>query len=248
MASAGQRGTLLAAPLYRSTMPSHFLPPGRIHFWQWAMLAMGAAAMVTAQLGWQEVHRLFKPLAMVAALLAVWAPRFTPRSARRLRARHWLLAALGLSLVGDVCLMLNGLFIPGLVAFLCAHLCYIRLFTLDASWLPRRTPLVVCLLLGAGVYSTLWGHLPAGLQLPVAAYVLVIALMAAQAIGRAQVRSSRAARTVAYGALLFMLSDTLLAVDRFVHPLTWAAVGVLGTYYAAQWLIVHGMLQTSQQA
>ncbi len=65
---------------------------------------------------------------------------------------------------------------------------------------------------------------------------------------RVTMRASRAARCVAYGALLFMLSDTLLAVDRFVHPLAWAGLGVLGTYYAAQWLIVHGMLQTSQQA
>lgn len=212
------------------------------------MLALGAGAMLAAQAGWVDLHRVLKPLAMVAALLAVCAPRFTPRSARRMRARHWLLAALAFSLVGDVCLMLNGLFIPGLVAFLCAHVCYIRLFALDAPWLPRRMPLLVCLLLGAGVYSTLWSHLPAELRLPVAAYVLVIALMAAQAVGRAQVRASRAARCVAYGAMLFMLSDTLLAIDRFVHPLDWAALGVLSTYYAAQWLIVHGMLQTSQQA
>lgn len=242
------RGTLRALPLVPSTMRTIFMPPGRIHVWQWVLLALGAGAMLTAQAGWMELHRVFKPLAMVAALLAVCAPRFAPRSARRARARHWLLAALAFSLVGDVCLMLDGLFIPGLVAFLCAHVCYIRLFALDAPWLPRRTPLAACLLLAAGVYSALWGHLPAELRLPVAAYVLVIALMAAQAVGRALVRASRAARCVAYGALLFMLSDTLLAFDRFVHPLAWASLGVLGTYYAAQWLIVHGMLQTSQQA
>lgn len=242
------RGTLRPMPLALPTMRTIFMPPGRIHVWQWVLLAVGAGAMLTAQAGWVELHRLFKPLAMVAALLAVCAPRFAPRSARRLRARHWLLAALAFSLAGDVCLMLDGLFIPGLVAFLCAHVCYIRLFALDAPWLPRRTPLAACLLLAAGVYSMLWGHLPAELRLPVAAYVLVIALMAAQAVGRALVRASRAARCVAYGALLFMLSDTLLAVDRFVHPLAWAGLGVLGTYYAAQWLIVHGMLQTSQQA
>ena len=229
-----------------STSP--LLPQGRIHAWQWAMLALGVGAMLAAQAGWADLHRVLKPLALVAALLAVCAPRFTPRRARRTRARRWLLAALAFSLAGDVCLMLSGLFIPGLVAFLCAHVCYIRLFALDAPWLPRRMPLLVCLLLAVGVYSTLWSHLPPELRLPVAAYVLVIALMAAQAVGRAQVRASRAARCVAYGALLFMLSDTLLAIDRFVHPLAWAAVGVLSTYYAAQWLIVHGMLQTSQQA
>ena len=248
MVRPAPRGTLQALPLSLPAMLTTFMPQGRIHVWQWAMLALGAAAMLSAQAGWIDLYRVFKPLAMVAALLAVCAPRFAPRSARRLRARHWLLAALVCSLVGDVCLMLNGLFIPGLVAFLCAHVCYIRLFALDAPWLPRRTPLVACLLLAAGVYSYLWSHLPTELRLPVAAYVLVIALMAAQAVGRALVRASRAARCVAYGALVFMLSDTLLAIDRFVHPLAWASLGVLGTYYAAQWLIVHGMLQTSQQA
>ena len=215
--------------------------------WQWAMLAFGFMAMLTAQMGWIEWHRLFKPLAMVAALFAVCTCRFTSLAPQHRQGRRWLLAALACSLLGDVCLMLSGLFIPGLVAFLCAHLCYIRLFTLDAPWLSKRAPLALCVVLAAGVYGYLWSHLPPDLRLPVAAYVLVIALMAAQAVGRAQVQGSLAARWVAYGALLFMLSDSLLAIDRFVHPLHWAALGVLSTYYAAQWLIVHGMLQGLRQ-
>lgn len=215
----------------------------RIQYWQWVMLILGTAAMLTAQAGWVDLHRLFKPLAMVAALLAVGFFRPMPVSTLTPSAHRWLLAALVCSLVGDVCLMLNGFFIPGLVAFLCAHLCYIRLFCLDAPWLPRRTPLLVCGLLAVGVYSYLWHHLPAELRLPVAAYVLVIALMAAQAIGRASLLRTTGSRCVAAGAALFMLSDTLLAIDRFAQPLAWSALGVLSTYYAAQWLIVHGMLQ-----
>jgi uncharacterized membrane protein YhhN len=84
---------------------------------------------------------------------------------------------------------------------------------------------------------------PASLRLPVAAYVLVIAGMAAQAIGRAQVLRSAGARCVAWGALSFMVSDSILAIDRFVQPLPAATVWVLGSYYLAQGLIVHGMLQ-----
>ena len=42
------------------------------------------------------------------------------------------------------------------------------------------------------------------------------------------------------GAAFFMLSDALLAINRFVTPLPWAALGVLGTYFTAQVLIARG--------
>ena len=82
------------------------------------------------------------------------------------------------------------------------------------------------------------GGLPAGLRGPVALYVGVIALMAAQAIGRATALRNRGAVGLALGAGFFMLSDALLAVNRFVTPLPMAQLGVLATYYAAQILIV----------
>ena len=88
-----------------------------------------------------------------------------------------------------------------------------------------------------------WGGLPAALRGPVAAYVLVIALMAAQAWARHAVQPGRAAWMVALGACFFMLSDSLLAINRFVTPLPWAQVWVLASYYAAQALIVGGMLR-----
>jgi hypothetical protein len=56
------------------------------------------------------------------------------------------------------------------------------------------------------------------------------------------VLGDRAARQVALGACFFMLSDSLLATNRFVQPLPLAQVGVLATYYAAQAFIVHGMV------
>jgi alkylglycerol monooxygenase len=73
--------------------------------------------------------------------------------------------------------------------------------------------------------------------------VLVIALMAAQAIGRATVLRSAAAVGVAVGAAFFMLSDTLLAINRFVSPLPMSQVWVLSTYYAAQILIVRNIVR-----
>ena len=104
--------------------------------------------------------------------------------------------------------------------------------------------LAATLSVGVAMYAFLWaGGLPAGLRGPVAAYVLVIALMAAQAMGRALWLRHSPATLVAIGTGFFMLSDALLATHRFVSPLPMSQIWVLGTYYAAQVLIVAGVLR-----
>jgi len=209
-------------------------------------LSIGAALVIEAALlstvsaatGLLELHRVAKPLTLLVLML--WAyhhGRRQPGTGFLL-----LLAALAFSLAGDVFLMLQGHFIPGLVSFLCAHLAYLALFKRDQAWFPRRAALAFTLAIGAGMYAVLWqGGLPPALRVPVAAYVLVISLMAAQALGRALVLRERGATLVAAGAAFFMLSDTLLALNRFVTPLPLAPLWVLSTYYAAQVLIVRGM-------
>ncbi len=62
--------------------------------------------------------------------------------------------------------------------------------------------------------------------------------MTAQAIGRATEQRTPAAVAVAVGACFFMLSDSLLAINRFVTPLPLSGLWVLSTYYTAQLLIV----------
>ncbi|MNV71460.1 YhhN-like protein [compost metagenome] len=117
------------------------------------------------------------------------------------------------------------------------------LFRKGVPWFARRGALLATLAIGVGMYAFLWlGGLPVALRGPVAAYVLVIALMAAQAIGRASVLGGRGAWLVAIGAGFFMLSDATLATNRFVQPLPLAQLWVLATYYIAQVLIVAGML------
>ncbi len=224
---------------------------GRIGPWEALMVEAGALATATGALQLEEWHLLFKPIAMVFAMVCVAA------SARQQSARSLfdlkspyplLLGALLASLAGDVCLMLPGLFIAGLASFLLAHLCYIALLRRGVPWMAHRPALAATLALGACVYAFLWlGGLPAALRLPVAAYVAVIALMAAQAWGRWAVLRDGPALHVALGACCFMLSDTVLATSRFVHPLPHAQFWVLATYYAAQALIVGGVLRGARR-
>lgn len=210
------------------------------------MAALAVAAMLSAHFGWFSGYAWLKPLPMVAALaLVAWQGR----PSRRPIAWALLLLGLLLSMVGDICLLFPGSFTAGLAAFLCAHLAYITMLRLDSGrWLPRTWALIITVALGATLYAYLWTHgLPAGLRVPVLAYVWVIAIMAAQAMGRAKVLRTPSAWCVAAGAISFMASDSILAMDRFVQPVPAAYLWVLGTYYLAQWLIVHGMLPALQE-
>ena len=210
---------------------------GRLSVGQALLLESAALATATAALGMVDVHRLFKPLTLLIAIVLIAVPAI--RTGARGRFDYYFLAALAASLAGDVLLMWPGYFVPGLVCFLLAHLAYIGLFKQGVGLLPRRTPLLVTLTIGALMYAVLWrGGLPAPLRAPVGAYVAVIAVMAAQAFGRAAVSRDAAACWVAAGAGFFMLSDALLAWNRFVMPLPLAPLWVLTSYYAAQILIV----------
>ena len=219
---------------------------GRIGLLAALMVESAALATATSALGFTQWHWLFKPLTMAIAIVWV-AAGARPQVASGLsdaKDRAWLLAALACSLAGDAFLMFEDWFIPGLVAFLLAHLAYIALFRRGQPWFARRGALLATLAIGGAMYTFLWqGGLPAALRGPVAAYVLVIALMAAQAWGRASVLREPAALQVAVGTGFFMLSDALLATSRFVQPLPLAQLWVLATYYVAQWLIVEGMLR-----
>uniref|UniRef100_UPI002588E286 lysoplasmalogenase family protein n=1 Tax=Diaphorobacter sp. TaxID=1934310 RepID=UPI002588E286 len=220
---------------------------GRIGMGLALMIEAGALATATSALGFTAWHLLFKPLTMVIAITFI-AIRAYPMSATGRfglnRSYLLLLSALLGSLAGDVFLMLSEhLFIPGLVSFLLAHLCYIALFKQGVGWFGHRGALGGTLALGIGMYAFLWqGGLPAALRVPVAVYVVVIALMAAQAWGRHAALRERSSLAVALGACCFMLSDSLLATNRFVQPLPLSQLWVLATYYAAQVLIVSGMV------
>ena len=212
---------------------------GRITITETLLVQAAALATATSAAGLIELHRVFKPLAMLLAIAFV---------GQRGRAPWLLLAALALSLAGDVLLMLPGLFIPGLVAFLLAHLSYIALFRRDAPWFASRRALGATLAAAAAMYAVLFPHLGPVLKIAVAAYAVVIALMAAQAIGRATVLRDAGSVGVAVGAVFFMVSDATLAINRFATPLPMAAFWVLATYYVAQILIAHNAWPASGQA
>jgi uncharacterized membrane protein YhhN len=228
-------------------MPSLIFPNARPR-WLLPLIACAAAGAIVGGLvmaqnpasPWRWLHWIGKPLATALILLLVWLTRL-PVSPRY---RRWIAAGIGFSLIGDVLLMLPGdLFVPGLAAFLLGHLCFITAFVGDSQFAAR--PLLLLASLGYGAINLwlLWGSIGVPLRLPVIVYVVVLTGMGGQAMVRARSFSmkadprARSARLGAIGALTFMLSDSLLAWNRFHAAIPGATLWVLSTYYLAVWWI-----------
>lgn len=162
--------------------------------------------------------------------------------------RHWLTAALFFSWLGDIFLMNEGeqYFIAGLAAFLTAHLAYIFFFSIVRKKTGKRSwnPYVVAVLaFYVGVlYFFLSPHLSNTLQIPVFVYSLVIASMFAAAYHSFPGQLDGIGRWCIIGAGLFILSDSLLAINSFVHPFQGAGILIMATYAIAQGAIVAGVL------
>jgi alkylglycerol monooxygenase len=110
-------------------------------------------------------------------------------------------------------------------------------------WFPSKLVLFASLIYGATMYAYLHPYLGADLHIPVAVYIAFIALMGAQAIGRAIELKTTASKWVAVGALLFMISDSLLAINKFVSPISLSSLWILGMYFSAQLLIAQHALR-----
>lgn len=211
------------------------------------LLAIGAivgAMAAEVDSDWLWLHWLCKPAVTLVILMVALR---TPEPISR-RYQRWIVAGTAASLVGDVFLMLPGdFFVHGLVSFLLAHLAFLVALTGDARLAIRPLGFFACLGYGAFNLWALWPSLPDELHVPVIVYIVVLACMGGQAVARAwfhaQARDALADPSwlAAAGALLFMLSDTLLAWNRFRIVLPWAAIWVLGTYYGAMWLLARSV-------
>jgi uncharacterized membrane protein YhhN len=185
----------------------------------------------------RRLEYVCKPATMVALIFTALA--LDPAAGQDGR-RAWFVAALVFSLAGDVFLMLpSDRFVPGLASFLVAHVCYVAGFWTDPPGGVALAVSVVVVLVAIGPVATVilraLRREPA-LRPPVAVYIAVIGAMVASALASANA-------VAAVGAISFASSDSLIAWDRFVRPLRWAAVTIMVTYHAGQGLLVLSLLK-----
>jgi uncharacterized membrane protein YhhN len=201
-----------------------------------AAIGLFGLTVAVAIVDWVAVGRhqrslelVAKPLTMVVLLGAVLTLEPTSSSARIAFA-----VAIVCSLVGDVLLMTkrDDLFVFGLGSFLAGHIAYIvGLWLLGTTWAWLVVGLVVMAIglvaVGRPVVSGVRGGAHAELTGPVLAYMVVISVMVASAIG-----THRPAAIV--GAGLFYVSDALIAWNRFIEARPWGDLAIIVTYHLGQ--------------
>lgn len=160
-------------------------------------------------------------------------------------APRFLFAALLFSAGGDALLALplaNG-FVLGLASFLLAQLSYTTGFLSQRRLPPSKAAVMrlgIILAYGIGLALVL---LPAtgSMRWPVTAYLLAIMAMAcAAAIHRSH------AVPLFIGAAVFVASDSMIAIDRFLAPFEGARYAIMATYYSSQALLTWGVLAASR--
>ena len=185
------------------------------------------ALAITAKFGSRRLYVFAKPLPVVFILfLAFINPHAVPGL--------WL-AAIGFGLAGDLLLLSDKGFLPGLLSFLLGHIYYIFAFYRTGaagSSLPVTLGVAsVCIV--AFVYLT--RHLIAGRRkkyiVPVFMYIAVTGVLIAVSLKYPIISFA------VPGTVLFGLSDFLLAFNKFVRPSWYAQASVSLTYFAAQWLL-----------
>ncbi|KAJ2334430.1 hypothetical protein GGI00_001859 [Coemansia sp. RSA 2681] len=182
-------------------------------------IAASAIYMLAIVQEWTMVKYLLKPT--VTLLIAYPA---------RLGSSSGIFWGLLFSTLGDICLVIprEDMFVPGLLSFLVAHVLYMASF--------RNAPLRVswtAIPFGAYAAAMMTALYPGvikedvAVQVGVVVYMLVISLMAYRA-------SLSGNAVLVAGTLLFCVSDSILAWDKFLHSYAWCELGIMLTYYAAQ--------------
>ncbi len=196
------------------------------------VIFVSAAAHIRAEYRgphWQVY--LFKPLTTLLILGIAALGQET-----RFPYQKLLLIGLGFSLVGDILLMLPGdRFLAGLVAFLLAHCSYSTAFGFGLGSLSGWV-LIPLLLFGLAVYQYLSPAL-GKMRLPVLCYMGIILAMAWLAWERFLGVGGTGPLLAGIGAVLFVLSDALLAVGRYKTTFPALRAFSLGTYFTGQLLI-----------
>jgi len=155
--------------------------------------------------------------------------------------------ALLFSAAGDAFLAYDGqrLFVPGLASFLATHVLYAIVFVLATKGAVapmsagRKVMLAVIPTFAIAYSVVLWPNLGA-LAIPVVLYIAAIVVMAMLSL---RVRAIE----VPLGAVLFMVSDSLISLEKFLWQAVWVGPLVWITYAVAQLLITRGMLTSTRR-
>ncbi len=159
----------------------------------------------------------------------------------------WYVIALEFSFFGDVLLMFSGelFFMAGLISFLMAHLLFIKI-VLGRIKEFNLLKVIFSIIPFLVVFSLLIFNLKESLHemlWPVIIYGLTISTFGAVSLIDFLNTKSKKSLLMLFGAIIFMISDSMLAIDKFHFEAHLFKVLIMCTYVLAQYLIFRSMIQ-----
>lgn len=198
-------------------------------------IIIGIAYLFFSLLGNGTMTFYLKPLLMPALMAATYV-------SYGLRHKNLLLYALFFCWLGDIFLLFAGIkdlyFILGLVAFLLGHLIYIVLFRQYISSVKLRAFPILIIILYLIIFLFSIGGSLGNMLAPVILYSIVIAAMLYFAILAGMEKLSGQVFLLISGTIAFVISDNILAVNKFHTAIPYSGFLIMSTYVYAQGAIV----------
>jgi len=199
-----------------------------------------------------ETFNLVYPGLIVKALIIpilIWLYlRFTKGETNGFH--RMIITALVLSWIGDIALQLTQFnemfFMVGLGSFLIAQLLYVIAFFStkgqNVLFFKKIYLAVPAILYGVLIIWLLSDGL-GDMKLPVTVYTIVILTMVVAAVNRKEKVNPQSFQLVLMGAIIFVVSDTMIAINKFTQPFELARVAIMSAYITAQYLIALGCVR-----
>lgn len=210
--------------------------------WVALFLLVLAADIIGVQLENNLLQTIFKPL-IILALIGYFGSQV--RSITKGLAK-WILLGLLFSWGGDVLLMFQSkndiFFLLGLSSFLVAHIFYIIFFhkvRVKEQVKSNIALLAIVVVYYAALITLLSPHL-GDMKLPVRIYGIVISFMFMLAMHMLFIKNKQVGKWMMLGAMLFVISDSVLAINKFYQSFELAGAVIMITYGLAQLFIVEG--------
>ncbi|MDR6761301.1 putative membrane protein YhhN [Flavobacterium sp. 2755] len=212
-------------------------------------IAFSFIYLLLLYLGYESLDCYLKPALIPLLIVGVYFSKKFP-------TQKILLTALVFSWIGDVILLFADIaeiyFILGLVSFLISHIIYCVLFNRQIKEKVKKDTIIFIfgsLIIACYLIGMLSVLLPAlgDLKIPVIVYASVISVMLLFAYNGLLIWKKPANQYVFFGALFFVVSDSILAINKFHMTIQKSSFIIMLTYLVAQYLIVKGILKLNSK-
>lgn len=204
----------------------------------WIYGLVGITYLISVQIN-EDSHFVLKPLLLIPLLLLIYFKKNVP-------LRAIVFAALFFSWIGDLLLLNNRFFIIGLIAFLIAHLFYIFYFyqQLRVGKSPLSVKIWTGIIVVIYLFYLLYLLVPhaKGMEIPIIIYGIAISIMMYLAV---LLGFRKKIFTFQIGAAFFVISDSILALNKFYQPINYAGFWIMSTYILAQGFLVYAILRST---